>query len=532
MKTHQTHTPPLDEATEYRQADEPRPDGRRRRLRSLNPADQTVVGEVETTPASEAEEIIERAAETRRAWCRRPLSRRVQRARMIFYELLEWRSEMLELQVDETGKSKLEARYELWTTCREIGDMLAEADEVLGDDTDGRWWTPGRQMESSWQSRGTVLVVASDYAPVHSTVAPALAAIIAGNAVIVVGDESSPLTAQSVVNIATAIGIPDRLWTGVVGGDDLVDRLADRADAIVSYGSAEQTRRLARRQADRMIPIYGRWKTDDVLIVLNDADIDKAARAAVASSCGGAGRLRRSVRRIYVQESVADSFVDAVVEEIRTLRQSGLGDVDGLDIGPLGDREELHDVAERVDEAASSGARLVAGGRIRPRCRGLFFEPTVLTDVDESMRLWRQGGPGPVVAISTVEAPAEAARRTRDVDGYGVVSIFSGNADVARNMADNVGAPVVGINEAITDLPSVSPPVRGAVDAPLDPIGADRLRALSQRLLTVENRWASIPSILETRTPRRVEQALDAALAAVHRRGWLHKTIDTIVPGR
>ena len=528
MKTHQTQTTAIEEAKHLDQGEPV--DDRPNRLRSLNPADTTVVGEVDWTDAEESAPLLERARETQRAWKRRPLSTRIERGRQIVHEILEWRRELLELVVDETGKSSLEARRELWEATREAREILSKAQQRLESEADGRWWTPGRQSESSWAPRGTVLVVASSYDPVQTTLGPALAAIVAGNSVIVVAHEDSPLVVKSLSNIVEPMGIPDRLWNGVVGGRRLVADVADGADAIVSYGSPALTRKLARRQGERMVPVFGRWKTRDAMVVLSDANIERAARAAVCGCCGGAGRSRRTLRRIYVQQSVADPFVDAVVEEVGTLRQSNRGDQEGFEVGPLSDVEQLQHLEQLVDDASRKGARLVAGGRIRPRCRGHYFEPTVLTDVDESMRLWQEGGPGPVVAIAPVEAPAEAVGRIRDVDGYGAVSLFTANTEVARNLAGGLRAPVVGINEVVRDVPPASPPVRGTIDGPIDPVGADRLQALSRRILTVEKRWPGLPSILETRTPERMEKALDTALSAVYRRGWLRKTVDTIVP--
>ena len=535
MKTQETHTPPLDETRVERNLT---PSHRHQddHLRSINPADGCVVGETRMTSPSEIDILLERALEAQRAWRRRPLKFRIEKGRELFCEALSWRRELLELIGDETGKSSLEARWELWKTCEEVEDILSGAQPMLQEEEDARWWQPGRKTLWRWQPRGLVLIIASGYEPLQTTLAPAIAALVAGNAVVVVGDRRSPLTAQSITNIATSIGIADHLWTGVVGTRRLTDSLADRVDAVVSYGSSMVTRRLARRQGDRMIPVYGRWPTRDAMIVLADADLRRAARAAVCSSCSGGGRRRRSLRRIYVQQSIIDPFIDAVVEEVSTLRQGhrdgdGPGERGGIEVGPLFDAEQLETMESLVDEATGRGARLVAGGRIRPRCRGLFFEPTVLTGVDESMRLWNENIPGPVVAIAEVQAPAEAIRRICEIPGYGAVSLFTRNRGLARDLAKRLQAPVVGINEVVHDVPAHSPSIRGTLSGPLDPVGADRLRALSQTTLLVERRFRRIPKIVETRAPKQMERVLEAGMSLIHRRDWARRVFDAVLPG-
>lgn len=530
MNSFQTHIPPAEQTTTKS------PDSseqlEKQRLQSQNPSDGSVVGEVELTPDSATAQLLERATDAQRAWQRRPLDERIKIGRRLFRHLLKWRRELIELLVDETGKSDLEARWELWKTCQEMGHILDGAKDEIAAERRRHWLRPHRVVESRWQPRGVVLVVASAYEPLQTTVAPALAAVVAGNSVIIVADERSPLVVKSASNIAAGAASQEALWTGVVGGRRLVDGLADRVDAVVSYGPPMMTRRLARRQGDRMIPVLGRWPTRNAMVVLNDADMERASRAAVVGSCSGGGRIRRAVRRIYVQQSVSDIFVDAVIEQMGTLRQAD--DVNGgrREVGPLFESRDLERMESLVDDACRNGARLVAGGRPRPRCRGSYFEPTVLTGVDESMRLWREDAPGPVVAIADVQAPAEAVRRVREVPGGGAVSIFTANRHVADQLAGRLGTPVVGINEVVDELPKDAPPMRSTFDGPLDPSGADRLRALSRRIVKVERGLSLLTGLLETRSPGRAELALDAAISVLHRRHSIRSAIESVLPGR
>jgi acyl-CoA reductase-like NAD-dependent aldehyde dehydrogenase len=365
-----------------------------------------------------------------------------------------------------------------------------------------------------------------------------VAALVAGNAVIVVADQRAPLIVQSIVNVAATAGIPDALIQAVVGGPRVVDNLATQADAIVSYGPAVLTRRLARVQGARLIPVLGRWPTRDVMLVLSDADLQRAARAAVSGACTGGGRPHRSLTRIYVQDTVLDPFVDAVVEEVGRLRtphamssSTSRNEPTGS-VGPLFDRDDLQVLEALIEEATSSGARLVAGGRTRPRSRGFFFEPTVLTGVDEEMDLWKTPSTGPIVAIATFGAPAEAVLRTRSLSDYGQVAIFSRSRSVIDDLVRRLDAPLIGVNTVISEIPADSPIVEGTWAGPPDPVGASRLRPLSHRVMQVEDRLGRLVGALHRRPGGGLLRAMDSALALVHRQGLIRRTTEAIWPPR
>ncbi len=531
MKSQSTFTPSLHPTA---QAPEPIEEGR---LRSINPSDGTLLGDVELVTPESIPTLVERAQEAQRAWMRRPLSTRIQRARRLTQDILNWRAELLDLLADETGKSPVEARRELWNACEELADITSKAPESLGESRSSRW-SGGQPQTVRWRPRGVVLVLASAYSPLHTALAPMVAALVAGNAVIVVPDDRSPLTAHSLVNVATSAGIPDALVQAVAGGPAVIDALANQADAIVSYGSAVLTRRLSRAQSARFIPLLGRWPTGDVVVVLSDADLEHAARSAVQACCIGSGRGYRSPARIYVQDTVIDPFLDAVVEEVGRLRtpRGSAGTVSAPEstgpVGPLFDSEDLHRLESLVEGAISAGARLVAGGRKRPRSRGYFFEPTILSHVDEEMALWQQCPPGPLITLATFSAPAEAVLRVRSLPGYGQVALFSKSRSVIDDLARRLDAPLVGVNAIFDELPAASDPVATSLQGPTDPVGAHRLQALSHRVVLLENRLDRIHLALRRRSEGQLLRAMDSALALFHRQGLLRRTAEALWPPR
>lgn len=501
-------------------------------LPSINPIDRSMIDEVELTSPHRAETIVRRARDAHRAWQRRPLETRIQRVHKYLDHLLENRDHLLERLCQETGKSDLEARRELWHTLEDVGHQLQHAHDVLCAQAHGG--RPlGLRPRTARRPRGIVLVAPGAYAPLYTTIAPSVATLLSGNAVVIVGHRNAPLTPERCADLAHQAGFADDLWQSVCGGRRLVDALADRSDAVVSYRDAMHTRRLARRQGERMIPVMGRWPTGDILLVLADADLPAAAQAATRAACAGAGRRLRSLRRTYVQRAVHDAFVDHVVEAVGALRaaQPTSSEAPPLPgVGPLPDRDALNAIQDLVDDATDAGARLVAGGHPHHDHQGFFYHPTVLTQVDESMRLWREHAPGPILAIAPTQAPIDAIQQSRQAPRAGALSIFTRQPDVAHQLAELAPTPAVGINHIPHFLPPQTPPGPATADACPDPLGAHRLRALTQQSLVVERRPASLPSWLSEQPPKRRRQALDAALSIQAKKRRLGRRLNDLWP--
>lgn len=448
------------------------------KLLSFHPALGVPLGEVALTPVEEAGEVVLKAQEAQRSWERRPLRERIKGGEEVFQEVLTWRGQLLELLEDETGKAPMEARRELLTMCEEVEAILKKAPQELTPKTRKVSWMKEERRQN--RPRGVALVVASAYEPLGTTMAAAVANLVVGNAVIVMADGCSPLTVSSLGNIATGLDLPEGLWQTVVGGRSLLDKVAGEVDVILSYGSAVVTRRLARSQSRRMIPVYGRWPTRDVMVVLSDADMVRAARAAVRDACGGGGQMGRALGRIYVQDTAQDRFVDALIDELARWRRQDATSQERFLVGPLLEERMLEGIERLVEDATARGARLISGGRRRPRQKGNFYEPTILTGVDESMGLWNEAQAGPVLAVAALRAPIEAVHRTAELASLGVASIFTESRTVAEDLADRIQADQVTINEGFEALAVQEVRTQACLNGPIDVRGVALLREVSR----------------------------------------------------
>ncbi|MDG5777778.1 aldehyde dehydrogenase family protein [Haloarculaceae archaeon H-GB2-1] len=276
-------------------------------------------------------------------------------------------------------------------------------------------------------------------------------ALAAGNAVAFKPSSETPTIAKRLVECLAEGGIPDGVVNLVVGsGSTVGDVLTtdDRVDGVSFTGSTGTGQHIAEAVAGR-IPIQTEMGGKNPQVVLPDADLEAAAEAAVAGSCGGTGQACTATSRLIVHEDVVDEVTEAVVERTEAL-SIGPG-MDDPDIGPAVSADEFQTNLEYVDVASTDGGTLLTGGgRPEEFESGYFFEPAVFTDVTSDMRIAQEEVFGPVLAIIEVSDYEEAVEVANDVD-YGLsASIFTTDMAAARSFTRDVEAGVVKVNGTTT----------------------------------------------------------------------------------
>jgi acyl-CoA reductase-like NAD-dependent aldehyde dehydrogenase len=220
---------------------------------------------------------------------------------------------------------------------------------------------------------------------------------------------------------------------------------------IMFTGSTRTGRAIATRAAERLIPCSLELGGKDAMIVLADADLDRAASAAAWGGMMNAGQLCISVERVYVEAPVYDEFVARVTDKIAALRQGT--DEPGAfacDVGAMATAAQLEIVERHVRDALEKGAKVTTGGH--RRASGLYFEPTVLRDVDHTMACMREETFGPTLPVMRVENEAEAIRLAND-SSYGLsASVWSRDAARAQRVAARLEAGAVNVNNVLMNL--------------------------------------------------------------------------------
>ncbi|WP_280243149.1 succinic semialdehyde dehydrogenase [Nocardia abscessus] len=416
-----------------------------------------------STPADVDDAFI-RARLAQAGWASVPVRER-KRILLRFHDLvLERQAEALDLMQAESGKTRRDAFLEVTDIAitaryyaRTAAGLLAPkrrrgAVPVLTHTTELR------------HPKGVVTVISPWNYPLSMAAGDAIPALMAGNAVVQKPDTQTALTALWALDLMRAAGLPADVWQMVIGrGSSIGDALMTGADYMMFTGSTASGRRIARDAGERLIGASLELGGKNVMVVLADADIDRAADGAVAACFPSAGQLCVSIERLYVAEEIRNQFVAAFVERTRKLRLGAAYDF-SVDVGSLTNPAQLETVTAHVADAVAKGATVLAGGHARPDLGPLFHEPTILADVTPEMTLFAHETFGPVVSIYPY-LDVEEAIAMANATPYGLnASVWSRNGARGRAVAARLHAGTVNVNEAFAAA-------WGSIDSPMGGMG-------------------------------------------------------------
>ena len=312
-----------------------------------------------------------------------------------------------------------------------------------------------------------------------------LTAIATGNAVVLKPSEFTPYSSLELEKLLRAAGLDADLLQ-VITGDGAAGAalLAANVQKIVFTGSVATGKRVAQAAAARLLPVVLELGGKDPMIVLEDADIDVASSAAVWGAFMNAGQTCLSVERCYVQEKIYEKFLEKCVEKTNKLRvgsshplrrtdsgdkeihdgaksgapaskvssagEGAYGPNPGVDVGPMIHERQLSIVQSHVEDAVTRGARLLAGGKPLAQLGPNFFAPTILADVDHSMKIMREETFGPVLPVCSFKTEDEAVKLANDSE-YGLAAcIFTNDRKRGEALARRVQAGTVMVNDVLT----------------------------------------------------------------------------------
>jgi betaine-aldehyde dehydrogenase len=416
-----------------------------------NPADGGTVAVVDVAKPKQVAEAVARVRANQPAWESAGFAERAKWLGKLRDWLLENSDEVADLMQAETGKVRAEATNEAFYLADQVNFYGSNARRFTGEE---RVWghsllTISRKLRIQYRPYPVVGLISPWNFPLVLSLGDAIPALMAGAAVVMKPSEFTPLALDRIVTAwREEIGGPD-VMACVQGTAETATALIDAADYIGFTGSDRVGKLVMARAAETLTPVSLELGGKDPMVVMEGADIDRAARAAAWGGMMNSGQICMSVERIYVEEPVYDEFVARLTERVEELRQGPDGPGYSSDIGAMTSPNQLKLVAGQVSEAIEHGARALTGGQPANRA-GDYFEPTVLVDVDHSMRVMRDETFGPVVGVMKVRDTDEAVRMANDTR-YGLSATVFGPRRKAEQIARRIECGGVNVNDVLTN---------------------------------------------------------------------------------
>jgi betaine-aldehyde dehydrogenase len=431
-----------------------------------NPADGSLVRQVPVDPPERVAEVFARVRAAQPEWEAIGVAGRRRWLERLRDWLIANEARLADVMQEETGKVRAEAEQEGPFICGTINYYCENATEFLAEESPTPHILPlkVKRLRIVYRPFGVVGIISPWNFPVILAYDDAIPALLAGNAVVIKPSEFTPL---SVMEIA-------RAWKEEIGGPDVLDvvngvgetggALVDEADYVQFTGSDRTGKVVMKRAADTLTPVSLELGGKDPLIVLRDADIERAVNATATGALANSGQICMSIERVYVEEPIYDEFVGKLTEQVRTLRQGEDGRSYDHDIGAMTSPAQTDIVADHVEDARKKGARVLTGGN-RKDGPGDWYEPTVLADVDHSMKVMTDETFGPVIPVMKVSDADEAVRMAND-SRYGLsASVFAGTTDQGEAIARRIEAGAVNVNDVLTTYFAMGVPMGGWKDS-------------------------------------------------------------------
>lgn len=395
---------------------------------TVSPADGSPLEPIEWTDPGQIAAVVDRARAAQVAWAALPLKERGNKLVALAKRILERRDEVASILAQETGRDEAENLLnEVVFVLDYAKGAVSTAKSALAPE---KVWLnpinfPGKRVVVEAVPRGVIGIIEPWNYPLLQFYKPLFPALLAGNGLVLKPSEHAPRTGLWLARQCAAV-LGEGLVGVVVGGGEVGSALIDGGvDAVVFCGSVATGRKVAAHCGERLIPCSVELGGKDAAIVLSDCDLERTVAGIAQWAFNNAGQDCSSIERIYVEDSIADTFVQRLAAAVKHMR---VAPTPGADIGPLQNKGQLEIVKAHVADAVTKGAVVVAGGE--PVGAGYGFQPTVLDHCTEKMDVIAQETFGPVAPIIRVKTADEAVERANRDSVYGL-----GGSVWTRNLA-------------------------------------------------------------------------------------------------
>ncbi|PSQ32901.1 succinic semialdehyde dehydrogenase, partial [Halobacteriales archaeon SW_12_69_24] len=412
------------------------------------PATGTTIGRLPACGPDDVEAAFDRADVAQTAWADRSVEARAEVFKRYHDLVIDHNEELLDVIQVESGKARPHAYEEVLDVAITARHYAYRAADYLESEEREAAIPVLSETTVHHHPVGVVGIISPWNYPLSLSVSDAIPALLAGNAVVLKPAEQTSYTALKAVELLREAGLPRDAFQVVTGfGKPIGEPLVASSDYVCFTGSGATGRIVASQAGEHLTDCSLELGGKNPGIVCEDADVERAVDGLIRGCFTNAGQLCISLERLYVHEDVYGRFVERFVDEIEGL-QLGTEYTHDVDVGSLISERQLRKVTEHVEEAKAEGATVLTGGSGRPDIGPYFFEPTVLTDVEESMALCTEETFGPVVAIYEWSDEDDVVERANDSE-YGLnASVWTEDLQRGTALARRIETGTVNVNES------------------------------------------------------------------------------------
>ncbi len=430
-----------------------------------NPATGQIVGTVPDLGPAAVAEMARRGREAQPAWEAYGFEGRGRIMLRAQKWLIDNSERVIETIISETGKTFEDASLaEISYAAHAFGFWAKNAPEYLADERvkSGQILVKGKKLILRHRPLGLIGVIGPWNYPLTNSFGDCIPALMAGNSVILKPSEITPLTSLLLAEGLRECGLPEDVLQIATGRGATGAALVEEVDMIMFTGSTRTGRKVAEAAARRLIPVSLELGGKDPMIVLSDADLERAANFATYYSMQNAGQTCISIERVYVEEPVYDEFVAKVSEKVRALRVGPPQGPGSVEVGAITFPPQMETIETHVADAIDKGARVLTGGHPVQSGGGRFYEPTVLVDVDHTMKIMTEETFGPTLPIMKVTDSEQAVKLAND-SPYGLgSSVFTRDIPRGEEIARRLEAGAANVNDAMINYTALELPMGGA----------------------------------------------------------------------
>lgn len=446
----------------------------RRRLSLKSPANLELLGEIEVNTAEDVQAALSRARAAQVEWAKLSIDQRVSYMETALEILLRRQDEFVHVIMGESGKAQTEAlMIEIFAACDALRHFSKRALKVLKPQKRSMHGVLAltKKLTVSFRPLGVVGVISPWNGPFILSLNPVVQALLAGNAVLLKPSEVTPRSGGLVGELFKEAGLPEDLLIVLQGDGETGAALVESGvDKITFTGSVATGRNVAIACAAQLIPCTLELGGKDPMVVCADANLEHAAAGAVAGAVFNTGQYCCGTERIYVVDSVADAFIEKVVQKVLALRQGAEGE---FDVGAMFSPAQLELVESHVKDAVEKGATILVGGDRNRDLKGLYFEPTVLVDVAHDMKIMVEETFGPVLPIMRVRDEEEAIAMANNTTFGLSANVWSRDISKAQRLAARVESGSVCVNDMAMAYGVLEAPFGGRKNSGLGQVNGD-----------------------------------------------------------